>query len=103
MHTVDKILKISHGGFGVIEVSKSGEYIVQKRWNNESVAIRCSWDNGISWSQWEYLGNKLDVSNIILLTPSSSSVTNYAAYGGSFCYKIGSRVHLHIRSTDKHD
>jgi len=41
-------------GFGMIEVLRFGSYITQKRYNADSIGIRCSWDNGQTWSAWKY-------------------------------------------------
>ena len=41
-------------GFGIIEVSRADTYIVQKRYNDDSIATRVSYDNGENWSTWKY-------------------------------------------------
>ena len=50
----DKTLLINLHGFGLIEVLKSNDYIVQKRYNDGSIGTRCSWNNGQTWSSWKY-------------------------------------------------
>lgn len=73
-------------GFGLIEVNKSNSYIVQKRINSNSIAIRTSWDNGENWNPWSYYDDR---------SVKTYSYTNTNIKNGSiYFYKCGRIVYF---------
>lgn len=40
--------------------------------------------------------NRVESLNIISVTPTNSKITNYAGFGNTYYYKIGSKVHVHV-------